>query len=193
MQTRGSLILAASFALGAIAVGSAAAESSLENIPAPVLIFAKQFENECRGNGLGSLVVNENYSDDRGQRDWNADGRRDYIVYKCMFGCDKNPFAFTGISSPCAWGSLLLSNGSTYDQIFLPGRVTRIAPGPPISVSIKRPRGLRLIGNFCEDPFPDYDPEYVYELKDHRFQVLGMCSADKGMECLPGSVSASGF
>ncbi|WP_119273934.1 hypothetical protein [Taklimakanibacter deserti] len=155
----------------------------MEKLPPPVLAFAQQFDKECRDNGLGRLTVSENYSDDgRGEADVNADGQKDYFVYKCMFGCSRDPFAFTGKSSPCPWGSLLLSKPEGYDQVFLPGRVSRLAAGLPVKISIKRPRALR---DFCEDP--SYDPEYVYQLKEGRFQLLGMCSPNATTDCLASS------
>jgi hypothetical protein len=170
-----------------VAVPARAADR-LEKLPPPVLAFAQQFEKECRDNGLGQLTVNENYSDDgRGEADVNGDGQTDYVVYKCMFGCSQNPLAFVGKSSPCPWGSLLLSSPAGYDHVFLPGRISRFSPDSSVKISITRPRALRLIGNFCKDPFPDYDPEYVYQLKEGRFQLLGMCSPNGKADCLASS------
>lgn len=161
------------------------AADRMEELPPPVLAFAQQFEKECRDNGLGHLTVSENYSDDgRGELDVNADGEKDYFVYKCMFGCSQDPFAFTGKSSPCPWGSLLLSKPAGYDQIFLPGRVSHLRIGLPIKISIKRPRAL---WDFCENPFPNHDPEYVYQLKEGRFQLLGRCSPNSMTDCLASS------
>ena len=171
-----------------LVVAPARAADRLEKLPPPVFAFAQQFEKECRDSGLGQLTVNENYPDDgRGEVDANGDGQKDYVVYKCMFGCSQNPNVFVGKSSPCPWGSLLLSKPAGYDHIFLPGRISRLSPGSSVKISIKRPRALRLIGNFCKDPFPDYDPEYVYQLKEGRFQLLGMCSPNGQADCLASS------
>jgi hypothetical protein len=52
--------------------------------------------------------------------------------------------------------------------------VSRVDAGPPLKIEIQRPRALRLLGNFCKDPYPDYDPHHIYVLKDERFQLLGM-------------------
>ena len=181
-------LVAATLLSGCLTGSSVLAADRLEELPSPVLAFAQKFEQECRDTGLGHLVVNENYADDgRSEIDANADGRRDYLVYKCMFGCSENPNAFMGKSSPCPWGSLLLSRKDGYDQIFLPGRVNRMHSGEPVKISITRPRALRLVGNFCKDPFPDYDPEYVYQLKDGRFQLLGMCAPNGAASCLASS------
>jgi hypothetical protein len=173
---------------GCLAGAPALAADQMEKLPPPVLAFAQQFEKECRDYGLGHLIVSENYSSDgRGAVDVNSDGQKDYFVYKCMFGCSQDPFVFTGKSSPCPWGSLLLSKPTGYDQVFLPGRVSRLRAGLPIRISIKRPRALRLVGNFCKDPQPDYDPEYAYQLKDGRFQLLGTCLPNSTTDCLASS------
>ena len=133
-----------------------------------------------------------NYSNDgRGVVDVNADGRKDYVVYKCMFGCSGDPRAFTGKSTPCPWGSLLLSEPEGYEQVFLPGKVNRFHTGLTVKISIKRPRALRLVGNFCKDPFPDYDPEYAYQLKEGRFQLLGMCSPNNAQDFAIASIPAA--
>lgn len=144
-----------------------------------------QFDKECRDSGLGHVVVNENYGDvSRGLEDVNADQRRDYFIYKCMFGCSEKPLAFTGRLTPCPWGSLLLSHAEGYSEVFLPGMVNRIRASSPLMITIQRPRALRLVGNFCKDPFPNYDPQYAYELKGKRFELLGMCSTKSGQDCL---------
>jgi hypothetical protein len=180
--------LVAALLLAGLAGAPALATDQMEKLPSLVLAFAQQFEQECRDNRLGHLTVNENYSDDgRGEVDVNADGQKDYLVYKCMFGCSRDPVAFIGKSSPCPWGSLLLSKPGGYDHVFVPGRVARLRAGLPVKISIKRPRALRMIGNFCDDPFPNYDPEYVYQLKDGRFQLLGMCSPNSATDCLASS------
>ena len=171
-----------------MAGASALAADRLDKLPPPVLAFAQQFEKECSDNRLGHLVLSDNYSDDeRGVVDVNGDGRKDYLVYKCMFGCSGDPSAFTGKSTPCPWGSLLLSEPEGYEQVFLPGKVNRLHTGLTVKISIKRPRALRLVGNFCKDPFPNYDPEYVYQLKEGRFQLLGMCSPNGAQDCLASS------
>jgi hypothetical protein len=65
--------------------------------------------------------------------------------------------------------------------------IRRAKLGPALLVSLQRPRALRLVGNFCGERFADYDPEYVYELKDKRFVLLGMCPRNAaGDDCLSG-------
>ena len=180
---RPSYAIAAIWFLAGVPAG---AENSVSNLPPPVAAFAAQFDKECQDNGLGRLVVNDNYSDTtRGPDDLNADGERDYIVYKCMFGCSEKPFAFVGQLTPCPWGSLLLSQSGQYNQVFLPRMVSRIRAGSPVRILVQRPRALRLFGN-CEYPGLNYDPQYIYELKGKRFQLLGMCSSDSSRPCLAG-------
>jgi hypothetical protein len=148
----------------------------LRDLPGPVAHYAEQFDQECRTSDLGHVIVNENYSaDNPGPSDVNGDGAPDYVIYKCMFGCSEKPFAFVGIGTPCPWGSLLMSNAGQYTKVFLPGRVSSVQTGPPVRISLQRPRELRASGNYCKDPFPDSDPVYIYELKAERFQLLGSC------------------
>jgi hypothetical protein len=155
---------------------SAEAKDFLRDLPGPVASYAKQFDQECHTRGLGEVVINENYSaDNPGPKDVNGDGDPDYVIYNCMFGCSEKPFAFVGIGTPCPWGNLLMSHGGQYTKIFLPGKVSRVQAGPPVRISLQRPRELRVSGNYCRDPFPDSDPVYIYELKKERFQLVGSC------------------
>lgn len=152
------------------------AQDPLHELPGPVSSYARQFDQECQARGLGQVVVNENYSaDNPGPKDVNGDGTPDYVIYKCMFGCSEKPFAFVGIGTPCPWGSLLMSHGDQYTKVFLPGKVSRVQTGPPVRISLQRPRELRVGGNYCKDPFPNSDPVHVYELKQERFQLVGTC------------------
>lgn len=168
----------------------AVAKDLLRKLPEPVAYYAEQFDQECRASSLGHVVVNENYSaDNPGPSDVNGDGAPDYVIYKCMFGCSEKPFAFVGIGTPCPWGSLLMSHAGQYTKVFLPGRVSRVQAGPPVRISLQRPRELRLSGNYCKEPFPNSDPIYIYELKEERFQLLGSCPS--AGPC--GFISAAGL
>jgi hypothetical protein len=167
--------------------GSASAKDPMAELPAPVASYAERFDKECRDQGLGHVVLSDNYADrDYGFEDVNADGVRDYFIYKCMFGCSGKPQAFTGLVTPCPFGALLLSGRDGHSEVFIPGMVRRARLGPALLVKLQRPRALRLVGNFCTDPFADYDPEYVYELKDKRFVLLGMCPQAGAGDCLSG-------
>jgi hypothetical protein len=152
------------------------AADPLKGLPAPVKAYAMQFEEDCRTNKLGHLVTNGNFEGHTDKsEDVNSDGKPDYFVYKCMFGCSEKPSALEGRGTPCPWGSLLLSEPDGYKAIFLPGMVTQVYPGKPLRVAITRPRTLRLLGNFCEDGFGDHDPQYVYELTGAKLLSQGMC------------------
>lgn len=178
-------------ALGLLGGASASAKDPLAGLPAPVASYAERFDRECRESGWGHVVLSDNYADrDYGLTDANADGERDYFIYKCMFGCSEKPAAFMGLATPCPWGVLLVSHRDGYSEVFLPGMVRHARLGSSLLVSLQRPRALRLVGNFCKDPFANYDPEYAYELKDSRFVLLGMCPRNSG-DCLSAIGSRS--
>jgi hypothetical protein len=180
-------LVLALLAIGFLGAGSVWAVDPMAGLPVPVMSFAEQFDKECRDSGLGHVVLSDNYIDkDYGLADVNGDGERDYFIYKCMFGCSEKPSAFTGRITPCPWGALLLSQPGGYSEVFVPGIVRRVRHGSSLLISLQRPRGLRLVGNFCKDPFPNYDPEYVYELKDERFVLLGVCPQKSAGDCLAG-------
>lgn len=158
----------------------AVAQDPLRKVPGPVASFVQQFDQECKARGLGQAVVNENYrADNPGPKDVNGDGIPDYIIYKCMVGCSKTPFAFVGTGTPCPWGSLFLSTHDKYAKVFLPGKVSQIQAGPPIRISLQRPRELQVNGNYCRNPYPTFDPVQVYELKQERFQWVETCPANE--------------
>ena len=159
-----------------LTVPPAYSKDPLRELPGPVASYAGQFDQECHELGLGQVVVNENYrADNPGPKDVNGDGVPDYVIYRCMFGCSEKPFAFVGIGTPCPWGSLLLSHGAQYANVFLPGMVSGIQAGPPVRISLQRPSEQRVGRNYCKDPFPKSDPVHVYELKQERFQLVGTC------------------
>jgi hypothetical protein len=175
-MTRTTCVLAMIWMLAGI---SAAAKDRLSDLPGPVAAYAEQFNEDCQARGLGEAIVNENYrAGNPGPADVNGDGAPDYVIYKCMFGCSEKPFAFSGVGTPCPFGTLLLSQAGQYTEVFLPGLISRIEAGPPVWISLQRPSSLRIAGNFCRDPFPDSDPVFVYELKEKRFQVVGSCPSD---------------
>jgi hypothetical protein len=177
------------FALVFLHAVQASADDPVAELPAPVAAYAERIDRECRDQGLGHVVLSDNYTDkDYGVADVNADGLRDWFIYKCMFGCSGKPDAFTGRVTPCPFGALLLSDrGGAYGEVFIPGMVRRAKPGAALRVTLQRPRALRLVGNFCKDPFADYDPEYAYELKDRRLVLLGMCAPNGAADCLAAS------
>ena len=175
-MTRTCCVLAVVWMLAGI---SAEAKDFFPDLPGPVATYAKQFDQECRTRGLGEAIINENYrTGNPGPADVNGDGAPDYVIYNCMFGCSEKPFAFAGIGTPCPWGNLLMSRAGQYTKVFLPGKISRIEAGPPVWISLQRPRELRAAGNYCKDPFPNSDPIYIYELKKEHFQLVGSCPSD---------------
>jgi hypothetical protein len=118
--------------------------------------------------------------DDRvfGRPDVNGDGRPDYLAYACMFGCAGAPFAFVTAGLPCASGVLILSHDAGHRIYDLPGTVNRVVTGTPLKVITTR---RRFMGDrHCSSTIAC---EYVYELRDHRFQLVGLCPRD-GCESL---------
>jgi hypothetical protein len=143
----------------------------LVDLPAPVAKYAERFIGECALNGLGPAVANEMLGDTVfGKSDVNGDGRRDYLAYACMFGCEGAPFAFVTAGLPCASGVLILSDGDEHKTYNIPGTVNKIVEGEMLRIVTTRRR-------FIHDPFcPGPNPcEYVFELRDGRFQMVGVC------------------
>ena len=150
----------------------AIAKDSLSNLPLPIATFARQFDQECVANNKGHVVSNEYYGELLGSPDLNGDNKPDYFTYKCMFGCSEKPLAFKGIDSPCPWGTLLLSSDSGYIGIFIPGMINSVNADNSLRISVTRPRSL---GDWCKGRYPKSDIQYVYELKDAKFRVVGTC------------------
>lgn len=167
--------LCASLVLTACTAVQAAADQH-SGMPPAVARYAEKLEKECLAGGHGSLVTTDIYSDTLFDRpDVNQDGVPDFIVYKCMFGCSEMPTKFTGTGGPCPSGTLLLSEDGGHQEIFLPGVVQKVSFSETLRIKVQVPQTLRLIGNYCTDGFADYDPNFVYEFKDGRFQRVGMC------------------
>ena len=179
---RASLIIFA--ILPMLGATPAMSKDVLRTLPPPIELFATQLAAECRSGGAGELVLTDHYRDQfPGMPDINGDRKPDCMVYKCMFGCSGKPNAFEGIATPCAWGNLLLSEGDSYKVVFLPGLVSRIEAGPPVRIAVAEPRSLQLNGNFCDDGYPANSQQQVFELKDGRFRLAGMCD-DSGCKGL---------
>ena len=156
----------------------------VRNVPPPLQSFAAELAEECRSGGFGELTLTEHYRDQfPDMPDVNGDGRTDYIAYKCMFGCTAKPNAFEGLATPCAWGNLLLSEGAAYKAVFMPGLLSHIERGPPLRIAVGKPRALQINNNFCLDGYPANSQRQVFELKDGRFHLAGMCpeSGCKGL------------
>lgn len=142
---------------------------SLEQLPPPVRAYAQDLAPFCSVIGRHAVVVNEMYAGDLfGAYDINHDGKRDYFVYKCMFGCDGEPFAFVGMGNPCAFGRLLLSSASGYTTIPLPGTINRFEAGRHIRVAVNR---QRIHTSDCDQ----FQCSYIFEFREGRFQLVRPC------------------
>ena len=150
--------------------GSAAAQQRLTDLPDPIRAYAEQFEPYCAALKKPGVVANEMYSDRLfGAPDINHDGKRDYFEYKCMFGCNGVPFAFVGMEQPCPFGALLLSTDAGYQAISIPGTITQLDSGPPITIAVTR---WRINLKDCGD---ELQCSYLFELREGRFQLITPC------------------
>lgn len=136
----------------------------------PLQPFVDELNGECLQQGSGKAVANGFYVKHfLGLTDVNGDRVPDYFAYRCMFECEKEPTAFIGLGLPCASGVLMLSTSSGYKTVHLPGAINRAYPGLPLRVVLTRRRGP---GDTCPSLV---GCEYVYVLKDGRFQEIGQC------------------
>jgi hypothetical protein len=146
---------------------------TLAELPAPVADYAQRFAGECAMNGLGPVLANEMFSRDvLGKADVNGDSKPDYLAYACMFGCAGAPFAFVNLGMPCPSGVLLLSADAGYLTLNLPGTVNKVVEGEPLRIVTTRRRFSK------DDCTEGLACEYVYELKEGRFQRVGLCPPD---------------
>jgi hypothetical protein len=151
----------------------ASAQESLERLPDPVRAYGSQFAPYCSALGKPGVVTNEMYSDALfGAPDINHDGEPDYVEYKCMFGCEGAPFAFVGLGAPCRFGALLLSSEEGYKTVAIPGTITQLDQGPPLSIAVTR---RPIHAHDCDD---DSECSYLFELREGRFQLVTPCPAD---------------
>ena len=156
-----------------LSLAPAHGQESLRDLPGPVRSYAEQFAPYCTALGRPGVIANEMYSDSLfGAPDINHDGEPDYFEYKCMFGCEGAPFAFTGLGLPCPFGSLLLSSGDGYRAISIPGTIKQLDLGPPLKIAVTRPRINRAD---CDDKFVC---DYMFELRQGRFQLITPCPMD---------------
>lgn len=164
------------------------AKDVFDVMPAALVDVARDLDKDCKSQGLGHVIKSDNYGlIDAGLADLDRDGKTDYVVYNCMFGCSDKPNAFTGIASPCPWGSLLLSGELRGKRVFIPGVVTRIYDGDPVTLVVTRPRILRLEGNYCSDPQPTSDPQHLYKLQGDKILLVSKCP-DGGCQSLASNI-----
>lgn len=169
-------LIACLIGVGVCAGVPASAKDVIKSLQPAVAAYAQDLDAEYKASRLGHVVASENFAMlTDGPGDLNGDGHAEHIVYKCMFGCSEKPAAFTGTGTPCPFGNLLLSGNGAYAKLFVPGVVSKVYATNPVVVAITRPRTLRLHGNYCESPQINYDPQFLYELRDSRFQLVTMC------------------
>ena len=155
------------------AVALAGTPPPLADLPPPILEYAMSLKPYCEQIGRHEVVVNGIYSERFfGTLDVNADGRRDYIVYKCMFGCDGAPYALQGLGPGCMFGRLLLSAEAGYRSVPVPGQLVRLEQSPRLRVAVYREH---IHAQDCGDK---WYCDYVYELREDWFRLVGPCSPD---------------
>lgn len=165
------------FALTA-ATAQAGSPPPLASLPPPVRDYATALKPYCEQIGKKEVVANAIYSDSFfGPLDANADGQRDYIIYKCMFGCDGEPYALQGLGPSCMFGSLLLSSEAGYRSVPVPGQLLSLDRAPQLRVAVYR---AHINPQDCGG---QWYCNYVYELRDNWFRVVGACP-QKGCRAL---------
>lgn len=158
----------------------------LADLPQPIHDYAASLKPYCEQIGRHEVIVNGIYSDRFfGALDVNADGRRDYIVYKCMFGCDGEPYALQGLGPSCMFGSLLMSSESGYRSVPVPGQLTHLVQAPQLRVAVYRAH------IHAQDCGGQWYCNYVYELREGWFRLVAPCPA-KGCEALLASPPGEG-
>ncbi len=141
----------------------------LADLPPPIRAYAAALKPYCEQIGRRDVVVNGIYSDKFfGVIDANGDGQRDYIIYKCMFGCDGEPYALQGLRPGCMFGSLLLSSGAGYKSIPVPGQLLGLEQAPELRVAVYREH---INAADCGQ----WHCNYVFELRDGWFRLVGPC------------------
>ena len=148
----------------------AAGQDGLTRLPVPVRAYAEQFKPYCEVLGRSTVITNDMYSDKLfGPPDVNHDGMPDFVAYKCMFGCEGAPFAFVALGLPCSFGALLLSSGSGYKSIPIPGTITQLYLGPPVKIAVNRER---IYPTDCGTAFYC---GYIFVLRDGWFRLEKDC------------------
>jgi hypothetical protein len=153
-----------------IPLAQAWTEPQIADLPSPVRAYAEALKPYCEVIGKHQVVVNRIYSDSFfGELDINRDGQRDYIIYKCMFGCDGEPYALQGLGPNCMFGSLLLSSTAGYKTVPVPGQLSNLEMAPRLRVAVYRERIEKL------DCGGDWYCNYVFELRDEWFRLVDVC------------------
>ena len=152
------------------AIAQAGTARRLTDLPPPIHDYAAALKPYCEQIGRHEVVVNGIYSDRFfGPLDVNADGQRDYIIYKCMFGCDGEPYALQGLGPSCMFGRLLLSSGEGYRSVPVPGQLATLDAAPRLRVAVYREH------IHAQDCGGQWYCNYVYELREDWFRLIGAC------------------
>ena len=155
----------------------------IADLPPPVREYAEALKPYCEVIGKHAVVVNRIYSDRLyGELDINRDGQRDYIIYKCMFGCDGEPYALQGLGPDCMFGRLLLSSADTYRSVPIPGQISHLEVIPSTRVAVYRERIQK------QDCGGAWYCSYVFELRNEWFRLVAVCP-EQGCRAI---LSASG-
>lgn len=140
------------------------------DLPPPVRQYAEALKPYCEAVGKREVVVNGIYSDRLyGELDINRDGQRDYVIYKCMFGCDGEPYALQGLGPQCMFGSLLLSSPGEYKTVPIPGQLSHLEEAPSLRVAVYRARIQK------QDCGGAWYCTYVFELRGEWFRLVSVC------------------
>lgn len=153
-----------------ITLVQAGSPQPIASLPPPVRDYAAALKPYCAQIGREEVVVNRIYSDHLfGLLDVNTDGQRDYIVYKCMFGCNDEPYALQGMGPHCMFGSLLLSSAIGYRSIPVPGQLLGVEKTPRLRVAVHRAH------IHPQDCGGHWYCNYVFELRQDWFRLVGPC------------------
>lgn len=153
---------------------------SLNELPAPVQSYILREAVEAGVENPANISTNPDYSDDfefpgvKGS-DLNSDGKRDYAVALCMFADGTPQFRTNGY--PCAYGSLIISNGEGYSFIAASGFVVKAKASKPPIVIVRE----RQFNGECDD----YVCDFQYALKEvdgperFKLQPMKVCMPDQ--------------
>lgn len=153
-----------------IVLAQAGTPPRIAGLPPPIRDYAAALKPYCEQIGRHEVVVNRIYSDRFfGALDINADGQRDYIIYKCMFGCDGEPYALRGLGPDCMFGNLLLSSEAGYRSVPVPGQLVGLDRAPRLRLAVYR---AHIRNGDCGGA---WYCNYVFELRDEWFRLVDVC------------------
>lgn len=165
-----AMLFALPMALAHMSLAHAWTPPQLYDLPPPVREYAEALKPYCEAIGKSEVVVNGIYSDRLfGELDVNRDGRRDYLIYKCMFGCDGEPYALRGLGPDCMFGSLLLSSGAGHRSVPVPGQLVSLDLSSRLRAAVYR---AHIRKGDCGGA---WYCNYVFELREEWFRLVDVC------------------